>query len=114
MKQIKYVLFMLVVSLFCLSTVHAETAPAPIKVQFGFMPNNFDKTTYGVVYITSIVEKVTIQSVVVNRGNCYPSAGNPKSSLILNFGEAHAYKFNKCSDVIEAVVTTDQGQWTYR
>ncbi len=65
---------------------------------------------------------LTINSVRVNRGKCHDSIGNPVRPYSLPFGKTQTYRYmiyngmsktNYNCDIIEIVVKTDQGDWTF-
>lgn len=66
--------------------------------------------------------KLNIQDVQVNRGQCLGSSGNPKRPYPLPFGKTQTYPYmiyngvnraNYVCYIIEIIVKTDQGDWTF-
>jgi hypothetical protein len=77
---------------------------------------------YRVVNVTGLANELTINKVVVNRGQCRTSWGNPAKPYTLKFGATQPYRYmlyNSLNgsryhcDVVEIVVETDQGAWTF-
>ncbi|WNV46004.1 hypothetical protein [Aeromonas phage AerS_266] len=89
----------------------------PFKLQTGQVGN------YLVIRLTSVVDQVTVNNVIVNRGGCdRPSLGNPKSGTVIRFGQSKDWRwmvFNPNNgnsypcEVLEIVVKTSEGDWTY-
>ncbi|MDM9282974.1 hypothetical protein QU814_07200 [Providencia rettgeri] len=80
-------------------------------------------TVYRTVNITSTVDKLTINTVQVNRGQCWNSVGNPVRPYALPFGKTQTYRYmiyngmsrtNFNCDIIEIVIKTNQGDWTVK
>lgn len=72
--------------------------------------------------MASTVDKLNIQDVQVNRDQCLRSSGKPKRPYPLPFGKTQTYRYmiyngvNKANYVcyiIEIIVKTDQGDWTF-
>ncbi|MGM0937334.1 MAG: hypothetical protein ACQEWL_08740 [Pseudomonadota bacterium] len=93
---------------------------SPVKISTG------TQESYGHVYrtvnVTNTVDKLNIQNVQVNRGQCLGSSGNPKRPYALPFGKTQTYRYmiyngvnraNYVCDIIEIVVKTNQGDWTF-
>lgn len=87
-----------------------------VKVSVG------EEGDYRVVNITGLADSLTVNKVVVNRNQCNASWGNPAKPYVLKFGATNSYRYmlyNSLNgsryhcDVIEIVVETDQGAWTY-
>lgn len=77
---------------------------------------------YRVVNVTGLANELTINKVVVNRGQCRASWGDPVKPYTLKFGATQSYRYmlyNSLNgnryhcDVVEIVVETDQGAWTF-
>ncbi|WP_275076827.1 hypothetical protein [Providencia rettgeri] len=92
----------------------------PIKITSGTQQSTGH--VYRTVNITSTVDALTINSVRVNRGQCHDSIGNPVRPYSLPFGKTQTYRYmiyngmsntNYNCDIIEIVVKTDQGDWTF-
>ncbi|MFZ3325121.1 MAG: hypothetical protein WA231_04180, partial [Methylocella sp.] len=65
--------------------------------------------------ITSLIDTVTIQNTIVNRGNCHAFnvVGNPNFvPLTLKFGEVASIMVT-CEKVLEVVVSTDRGDYSF-
>ncbi len=77
---------------------------------------------YRVVNVTGLANELTINKVVVNRGQCRASLSNPIKPYTLKFGATQSYRYmlyNSVNgsryhcDVVEIVVETAQGTWTF-
>lgn len=77
---------------------------------------------YRVVNVTGLANKLTINKVVVNRDQCRASLSNPIKPYTLKFGATQSYRYmlyNSVNgsryhcDVVEIVVETAQGTWTF-
>lgn len=77
---------------------------------------------YRVVNVTGLANELTINQVVVNRGQCRASLSNPIKPYTLKFGATQSYRYmlyNSVNgsryhcDVVEIVVETAQGTWTF-
>lgn len=77
---------------------------------------------YRVVNVTGLANELTINKVVVNRDQCRASLSNPIKPYILKFGATQSYRYmlyNSINgsryhcDVVEIVVETAQGTWTF-
>lgn len=89
----------------------------PFKLQTAIVNN------YLVVRLTSVVDQVVINNVVVNRGACdRPSLGNPGKGTVLKFGQSKDWRwmvFNNINgnsypcEVLEIKVNTNEGDWTF-
>lgn len=77
---------------------------------------------YRVVNVTGLANELTINKVVVNRDQCRASLSNPIKPYTLKFGATQSYRYmlyNSINgsryhcDVVEIVVETAQGAWTF-
>lgn len=77
---------------------------------------------YRIVNVTGLADELTVNKVMVNRNQCNPSLSNPNKAYTLKFGATQSYRYmlyNSMSgkryhcDVVEIVVETDQGAWTF-
>lgn len=99
------------------SETSAISTTSPVKVNIGERLFEYGtiRTPYRTVNITSVADKLIINSVIVNRNQCSSSVGNPKKAFELPFGKNVTYDFNiqshRC-DVVEIVVKTNKGDWT--
>lgn len=102
----------------------------PIKVTYSTdetrwdIPAGTDLKQYKTVIITSTKDNLIINDVIVNRGQCRRFAGNPSKPVALPFGASVTYKYLVYSyyytfgtkfpcDIVEVVIKTNQGNWTY-
>lgn len=73
---------------------------------------------YVEVKVTSKVDKIEIQNVVVNRGNCKIEKiremfGGKTLPKTLEYGETAEFSFSGPCSASEVEVDTDQGSWTW-
>lgn len=94
----------------------------PMKITSGTQQHS-SGSVYRTVNITSTVDKLTINDVKVNRGQCQDSIGNPSRPYSLPFGKTQTYRYmiyngmnraNYNCDIIEIVIKTNQGDWTVK
>lgn len=120
MKSIKLIALLLLLGI---SQYSLAGNNAPVKVTLGERTSTWSgyDTTFRVVNITGLVDKLNVNRVVVNRGQCKESPNNPKNVYSLSFGQTQSYSYYLHStasgsfncDIIEIVVDTDKGQWTF-
>lgn len=102
-------------------TAGSFASQSPVKISTG------TQESYGHAYrtinVTSTVDKLNIHDVQVNRGQCRSSLDNPRRSYSLPFGRTQTYRYmiynrvskaNYVCDIIEIVIKTDQGDWTFK
>ncbi|MGX1126873.1 hypothetical protein [Pseudomonas sp. HLS-6 TE3448] len=94
----------------------AETSPVKINVDERLFKYGAVRTPYRTVNIVSVADDLTINGVIVNRNQCTESMANPKKPVSLPFGKTITYSYNieyrRC-DVVEVVVDTSKGTWTF-
>lgn len=78
---------------------------SPVEVTL--KPNQFWENSL-VILVSSKVEKVKVNSIVVNKGNCRSSG----SAAQIKFGENVRFYTSNC-DVKEIEVNTDDGSFTF-
>jgi hypothetical protein len=87
-----------------------ETAPVKIALE-----RNPSHDFMSKVRVQAVVDQVTVYNVTLNRGNCplYENL-NPEAPKKIGFGNSLVVdaKCNK-DNIIEVVVSTDQGDWTF-
>ena len=61
------------------------------------------------------MDQITIQEVVVNRGNCSVSAyGTPFSPRTLVYGKSYKYNGSNFNSILEVTVRTDKGEYKFK
>ncbi|MEY0291193.1 hypothetical protein AB7V94_20500 [Providencia rettgeri] len=102
-------------------TAASFASQLPMKITSG--TQQMTGNVYRTVNITSTVDKLTINDVQVNRGQCNDSYGNPMRPYSLPFGKTKTYRYmiyngmngaNYNCDIIEIVIKTNQGDWTVK
>jgi hypothetical protein len=83
------------------SPVEVKLKQNPLNAMTGF-------TTSLIIEVSSTVDQVKVNSVVINRGNCH-SSGSPAQ---LKFGQNANFHTSGC-DVKEVEVDTDDGSFTF-
>jgi hypothetical protein len=83
----------------------------PVKIETYTTENPFWDGIKNIhVKVTSVVDEVTIDKVIVNRGNCKATT---KMSETLKFGQSFSVAFSpSCKEVIQIDVVTNQGDWS--
>jgi hypothetical protein len=112
-----FFVIVLVLQLFSNSLL-ADNPPIQVSVEQAY--NQAWKYFYKKIIITSIVDKVTIKNVKVNKGNCKVPTTTLNNRLkkvnmfpnSLGYGEELEVRLKKCSNVLRVDVITDQGEWT--
>lgn len=86
----------------------------PIRIEIEQKYNQFFNSYFPVVVVTSVVDNLTINNVVVNKGNCYMNKAvwNPQLPSKLIFGKQLEIALNKDCKVLKVDIKTDQGDWT--
>ncbi|MBQ0688701.1 hypothetical protein J7315_21875 [Providencia rettgeri] len=73
------------------------------------------KSLYRTVNVTSTVDKLTINGVQVNRGQCNGSVGNPNRPYSLLFGKTQTYRYmiyngmSRTNYIFDIFLKSDQG-----
>ncbi len=122
MKLINYIRTVLLVSnvLFCNTMVFA--ANTPIKVDAKGDQLRLGKAVFPVwrYTITSLDDNITLQSLVLNRGNCVISTNDRGKDMNarLKFGQSYTFtspsnsSYTQCKP-LELIVNTDKGGYTF-
>ena len=112
------------------SSGNAQTSPqqipstSPVKVSTGSESTQMGNMdfTYRTVKITGMADGLIVNNVSVNRGQCRASSNNPTRPDNLPFGATQSYQYvlyngfansSFSCDIIEIVVSTNQGDWTF-
>lgn len=75
-----------------------------------------------ILTIKSLTDEITIQSVQINRGNCEWLADFQRRDAVfqsvylpkrLGYGEVVSNGIYNCDGILEAIVETDRGSWTF-
>jgi len=93
-----------------------------VKISSEKYYNEFSKSYIPQVVITSISDDVTIENVVINKGNCkylkeemYGTYKHPKTRKIfpkkLDYGKKLKITVQRC-DVLRVDIETNQGDWS--
>jgi hypothetical protein len=96
---------MSVIGLLISNLVMAESEKEP-PVQIGIRA----LPSYEVITVTSMVDTITIEDIIINRGNC-PLKTEGKLPVKLKFGETFTIPLFSCS-AIEIIANTDKGKWS--
>jgi hypothetical protein len=64
------------------------------------------------VLAKALVDNITINGIIVNRGNCIPLS-SAKFPATIRFGEKRGLDIGQQCDVSEVTVSTNQGDWTF-
>lgn len=109
MKRILFV-FLFVLEASC-SGGNAPTGKPPIEVAKNHIPKRGKfQAAEDYIMITSLVDKIVIQDVVINRDNCMYHKPDLPSEL--GFGEKLSVGF--LCDAIEVHVTTNAGSYAFK
>ena len=88
----------------------------PIKIETYDRTNAIFNVPYVEVDVTAVVDKITIENIIVNRGNCkienVTYNGRRKLPRKLVFGESVSVSFGTPCYASEVEVETNQGSWT--
>ena len=84
-----------------------QKSPIDISLQQAY--NSAWHYYYPKVLITSKADKVTINNVIVNKGNCQPAF--KINSTTLKYGEQMEVRYRRNCNVIRVEAVTDQGNW---
>lgn len=94
------------------------TGEPPISIETFDRVNPTFKIRYVEVEVTALVDKVEVQDIVVNRGNCEIEnislfSGKPRIPKTLSYGETVSVSFSSPCSATEVTVETDAGDWTW-
>lgn len=100
-----------------------QSSKPPIKTQVEQKYNQYQNFYYPEIIITSVVDNLTINDVIVNKGNCKYrnetlAQNNGKIVVVplvpseLTFGKQLEIPLVKSCKVLKIDVKTDQGDWT--
>lgn len=93
------------------------SAPNFMKVSAMSKPEGYEGYKFLAKYVSirSLVDTLTVQSLVANRGNCEVLSTPQKKQLpaTIKYGEVLNIRLNHECDIIEAEIVTDQGSGTY-
>lgn len=108
----KSFLTMAVLAFITLGFVACGGVKSPIEVELYEEKPYANYMPYTVVKVRAVVDSVTIQKIIINRGNCEQIGYGVNTTI--KFGEVTIDK-TSCStrDVKEVQVVTDKGTWTF-
>ncbi|MEX3027503.1 hypothetical protein [Proteus sp. STS61-E] len=122
MKLINYVRAVLLVGSFLFCNSMAFSANPPIKVDAKGDRLRAGQASFPVwrYTITSLDDNITLQSLVLNRGNCVISTNDRGNNMNarLKFGQSYTFttpsnsSYTECKP-LELIVNTDKGEYTF-
>jgi hypothetical protein len=87
---------------------------APLKISY-----SHQKLVYGylpVVKVTSVTDKLIVNDIIVNRGNCGVSRkmndGRDRYPFELKYGQHSFIGVDQGCNILEIIVKTNHGDWT--
>ncbi|MDP3008352.1 MAG: hypothetical protein Q8N30_04690 [Methylococcales bacterium] len=104
----KYFYMMSVIGLLMSNLVMAESEKEP-PVQIGTRQQH----GYKVITVTSMVDAITIEDIIVNRGNCSLEGFRGSLPAKLKFGEIFTIPLPLSCSAIEIIANTDKGKWFF-
>lgn len=90
----------------------------PISIDtYNRVNRTFNNFPYVEVVVTAKTDNITIEDIIVNRGNCIMERKNQFTSdkpipTTLNFGTSVSSRFSGPCHASEVEIKTDQGNWT--
>lgn len=105
-------------ALACLMLAGCGNSVPLVEVETNDTFNLFWGTPYVEVKVKSLVEKIRVEDIRVNRGNCKPENvtvfnRHPIIPKTLRFGEVLTLNFSGPCEASQVDVTTDQGSWSF-
>lgn len=88
---------------------------SPVRIEAKTITGNMFGGTMSVpvVEVTSVVDKVTIENVIANNGNCKMTAYRQKEfPKTLSYGQKATAGYTAQCNLIKVEVITDQGNWS--
>ncbi|MGA4854479.1 hypothetical protein ACPC5U_14575 [Acinetobacter haemolyticus] len=88
---------------------------APVRIDLQLNPV-WAEYGLGMIDVQSTTDQVTIEKVVLNRGQCSAIDNSIKMPVTLSFGRTYRGYINNCSldKIIEVQVNTNLGNWTFK
>ena len=114
----KYRVFLILAAML-LGACGEKEEVAPIKIESRTIMNSYKPNLpYRIeVYVTSLVDDIEVEDIVVNRGNCkspfYQLTGETRYKLPkrLKYGEIATMEFELPCQVMQVDVSTNKGNW---
>jgi len=94
----------------CNEETKEEIKESPIRIDLKKAYNSAWKYFYPKVLITSTVDTVKVNNVIVNKGNCKPTLIE-ETRQTLNYGAQMEVRYKQNCNVMLIEVITDQGNW---
>lgn len=88
---------------------------SPVRIEAKTISSNMFGGTMSVpiVEVTAVVDKVTIENVIANNGNCKMTAMRQKEfPKTLSYGQKATAGYTANCNLIKVEVITDQGNWS--
>ena len=114
MKKIMTNLLVLI-SIIGLSGCSSEPETSPVRIEAKTLTGNsfMGPTQVPIVEVTSLVDSVVVEDVIVNNGNCKMTAYRQKEfPKTLGYGQMATAGYTASCNLIKVDVVTDQGNWT--
>jgi len=87
---------------------------APIRIELK-LNSAYAEYGLGKIEVQATTDQVTINQVILNRGQCSAIDNSIKMPITLSFGRTYTGYINNCSldKIIEVQVNTNLGNWTF-
>lgn len=88
---------------------------APVRIDLKLNPA-WAEYGLGMIDVQSTTDQVTIEKVILNRGQCSAIDNSIKMPVTLSFGRTYRGYINNCSldKIIEIQINTNLGNWTFK
>ena len=88
---------------------------APVRIDLQLNPA-WAEYGLGMIDVQSTTDQVTIEKVILNRGQCSAIDNSIKMPVTLSFGRTYRGYINNCSldKIIEIQINTNLGNWTFK
>lgn len=88
---------------------------APVRIDLKLNPT-WAEYGLGMIDVQSTTDQVTIEKVILNRGQCSAIDNSIKMPVTLSFGRTYRGYINNCSldKIIEIQINTNLGNWTFK
>lgn len=88
---------------------------APVRIDLKLNPA-WAEYGLGMIDVQSTTDQVTIEKVILNRGQCSAIDNSIKMPVTLSFGRIYRGYINNCSldKIIEIQINTNLGNWTFK
>ena len=88
---------------------------APVRIDLQLNPA-WAEYGLGMIDVQSTTDQVTIEKVILNRGQCSAIDNSIKMPVTLSFGHTYRGYINNCNldKIIEIQINTNLGNWTFK